>query len=220
MRRTIKPNSQQVVTVTVTQSATTGVPIPACTNYGLEFAAYSYVGNPDPTPYKSATPELTGVTNTYHYSTADYPNDGGYPEGPQLLYGEGPIPTDEVAVDHRGYFIADQTGTYSFAPGYIDDYFYLWIGETAYSGWDASNADISDPDCCIVPTAYTTYLTTGVYPIRFMWINQGGPGAYSITITAPDGTVLESPNMASSNYLVTDCVAAGAIPYEPYGSET
>jgi hypothetical protein len=212
-----KTNFKQIATVTVTASTTVGVPLPACTNYGLEFAAYPYIhlSTYDPTIYKSQTPEVSGVTTTYTFNTWLF----GYPYPPLSLYGSSPIALDLIAVNHRGYFIATKPGTYTFTAEVVDDWLSLWLGPTAFSGWNLANAAFTATFPTGNGVSYSVQLETGLYPIRVMWANGGGPGQFGFSIQGPDGSMLEEMNSPPSHYLVTDCAEVGTLPYPPFGSE-
>src|SRR5438034_1242844 len=133
-RQEMKINIEQVVYTTVT--ATSDIPLQSCTNYGLEYATYPFVSHSDydPTIYKSTTPDVSGVTDTFSFFT----NGDGL--SPQSVYGSQPVEVDLIAVNHRGYFIAPQSGTYNFTLNSVDDWYTLWVGSVAYSGWTLDNA--------------------------------------------------------------------------------
>jgi len=112
------------------------------------------------------------------------------------------VDTGYLDIHHRGYFIAEQSGTYTFTAGPVDNCFLLWLQGLAVSGFTVANTDI---DLTAGPSqTYTVSLTPGIYPIRYMYTNYGGPGYYYLTITAPDGSTLLGTN-GESNYLATSC---------------
>ena len=83
-----------------------------------------------------------------------------------------------TSYQYLGYFLAPSTGIYTFGIA-SDDAGYLWIGDTATSGYTTSNAIVAQPG--LRGAAYTysgnISLTAGVYyPIRFMTGNNGGNG--------------------------------------------
>ena len=86
--------------------------------------------------------------------------------------------TATTSYQYLGYFLAPSTGTYNFGIA-SDDAGYLWIGDTAVSGYTTGNAIVAQPG--LRGAAYTysgnINLTAGVYyPIRFMTGNNGGAG--------------------------------------------
>jgi hypothetical protein len=107
-----------------------------------------------------------------------------------------------VAVDHRGHFFAPIDGDYTFSTGGNDNIVDIWIGPNALSGWTQANANLESlwPNA---PASVTLTLSAAEWvPIRVFWANGGGPGTFSITIMAPDGTELIGSDMTSSPYLV------------------
>jgi hypothetical protein len=204
--------------IIVTSTPTPGLPALDCTNYGLEWAAWpfpTYRGTVIPESYKTQVPTLNGTTKTYTFTT---------PGDVEPIFGNPtPIATNLIIVDFRGYFIAEQRGTYTFSTDSIDDHFYLWIGSTAYSGWTGANAYLSAffPTLDLGPelVTYAFFLTPGIYPIRYMWGNTGNAGVFIYTITAPDGTIVINENSQDSPNIVTSCSTAGAPEYPDWGSE-
>lgn len=88
------------------------------------------------------------------------------------------LSTLTTSYQYLGYFLPPSTGTYNFGIA-SDDAGYLWIGDTAVTGYTTSNAIIAQPG--LRGAAYTysqnIALTAGVYyPIRFMTGNNGGAG--------------------------------------------
>jgi hypothetical protein len=99
----------------------------------------------------------------------------------------------------------------------------FWLGPDAYSGWNRTNVfmELLYPDNAISKTA--TYDAAEWVPIRVMWGNVGGNGAFGISITAPDGTEIVGSDMASSQYLVQyscDQINYPYPQYQPWNQET
>lgn len=205
-----EPNDKHI---NIQQIATATINLASCVNFGLQWAAYPFDSGStyDPTIYKSQTPEASGDTTTYTYNT-----DNQYYAS---VYGSDPIEVDLIALNHRGFFIAEQSGTYTFTVDSVDDWLTLWIGPDALSGWTLDNALFTVQFPGGVGNQYTMDLDVGIYPIRFMWVNGGSIGVFGFTITAPDGTTVESPD-SGSQFLVTDCALASTPAYPAFGSET
>jgi hypothetical protein len=125
-----------------------------------------------------------------------------------------------AAVDHRGYLFAPLEGEYTVTAEQNDNIVLIWLGTDAYSGWTRGNADLEStyPN---PPSSTTVTLSAAQWlPIRVMWANGGGPGTFSISITAPDGTELIGPDMASSPYLVQYSCDGTSPQYPAWNSET
>jgi hypothetical protein len=123
------------------------------------------------------------VAGLYQYSQAGYWNDdvnfftAMTPVGATNNIGAVSTATT-TSYQYLGYFLPPSTGTYNFGMA-SDDAGYLWIGDTAVSGYTTSNAIIAQPG--LRGAAYTysgnINLTAGVYyPIRFMTGNNAGNG--------------------------------------------
>lgn len=95
-----------------------------------------------------------------------------------------------TSYQYLGYFLAPSTARYRFGMA-SDDAGYLWIGNSAISGYTTSNAIIAQPG---LHGAVYTYsgnisLTAGVYyPIRFMTGNNGGNGGQYLQWSVNGGT--------------------------------
>lgn len=130
-------------------------------------------------------------------------------------------------LNHRGYIFAQQSGTYTFQLASVDETVYIWVGDDAYTGWTAANAD-----------AHVSYRYTGggpgsgqftvdlvqgrYYPVRVVFANAQGVARFGLSVTAPDGNVFLSANTQGSPYLVQySCDLVSGRPYvEPFGAET
>lgn len=86
---------------------------------------------------------------------------------------------ETTTVLYTGYILADYTGTWSFTIT-SDDGSYVWIGNTAVSGYTTGNALASASYAG--PGTGTVSLTAGeYYPIRLLYGN--GPGAGNLNLT-------------------------------------
>ena len=125
-----------------------------------------------------------------------------------------------VAVDHRGYLFAPLDGDYTITINGNDNIVLVWIGSLAYSGWTRANAVLESrfPD----PPASTTVTLTASewFPIRVMFANEGGPGSFSISITAPDGTEIAGSDESNSPFLVQYSCDGKYPQYPSWNSET
>ena len=127
--------------------------------------------------------DIYPVAGLYQYSQAGYYNDDV-----NFFTSMTPVAatnniastlgTATTSYQYLGYFLAPSTGTYNFGIA-SDDAGYLWIGDTAVSGYTTGNAIVAQPG--LRGAAYTysgnINLTAGVYyPIRFMTGNNAGAG--------------------------------------------
>jgi hypothetical protein len=77
--------------------------------------------------------------------------------------------------------------------------------------------NLPTPTICPAPV---TLSAAQWLPIRIMWANGGGPGIFSISIMAPDGTELIGPDLTSSPYLVQYSCDGTSPQYPAWNSET
>jgi GLEYA domain len=142
--------------------------------------------------------------------------------GPFSVAGNGPggyaysTPVTDMGhavVDHRGYLFAPIDGLYTFTINLEDNIVEIWLGPYAYSGWTRGNANIEAYNSEGPGLSYTAPFSAADYiPIRILGANSNGPGTFSISITAPDGTEIVGSDMASSPYLLQySCDGSGVI---------
>ena len=87
-----------------------------------------------------------------------------------------------TSYQYLGYFLATATGVYRFGIA-SDDAGYLWLGDTAATGYATTNAVIAQPGLRGAAYTYSRnyLLRAGVYyPIRFMTGNNGGAGGQAL----------------------------------------
>ena len=87
-----------------------------------------------------------------------------------------------TSYQYVGYFLAATTGRYNFGIS-SDDAGYLWIGDSAVTGYTTSNAIVAQPGLHGASYTYSgsISLTAGTYyPIRYMTGNNGGGGAQTL----------------------------------------
>ncbi|EPS36387.1 hypothetical protein H072_10119 [Dactylellina haptotyla CBS 200.50] len=130
---------------------------------------------------------------------------------------------DVLAINHRGYIFAPQDGKYTFSLPSSDDITFLWVGQTAYTGWTRQNANIIQKFAGgnSKPTSTQIDLKKGTYtPIRIVWANQGGAGNFKLRITAPDGSVLLDEKSENNEYIVQySCDNTSGPKYPAWGFE-
>lgn len=196
-----------------------------CDNQGFRYAIYPNLnadGTPnwadndptyssfDPTLFKTAAYEFTGATKSIGFSNSS------------LIYSNTPSDKAFVTVNHRGYLFAKEAGKYTFSAHITDDVTFLWVGPSAFSGFNRENADLfqrhRQP-----PVSYSaTFLRDQYVPIRVMYANGGGPGFFTFEIKAPDGTIIiGNDTTVESLFLVQySCDETSAPRFPNFGSET
>jgi hypothetical protein len=92
------------------------------------------------------------------------------------------LSTLTTSYQYLGYFLATATGVYRFGIA-SDDAGYLWLGDTATTGYTTANAIIAQPGLRGAAYTYSRnfLLRAGTYyPIRFMTGNNGGAGGQAL----------------------------------------
>lgn len=118
-------------------------------------------------------------------------------------------------INHRGYIFAQLTGTYTISVSSVDDTVCLWLGATAETGWTRSNDNIDASYDNAPGTETITYnLMAGQWlPIRIVYAQAQGDATFSLSITAPDGSV--------PPFFQDSCDGTAAPAYaQPFGAET
>lgn len=135
-----------------------------------------------------------------------------------------------LVLQWRGYVRASTSGTYTFQiPPLADDREWLWLGSTAYSGYNTTNyaAQTSYDNANATGTA-TVYAEAGTYiPWRVLYAQHTYVALASLTVIAPDGTLLMNPQTrtsqlanVSSEFVEYSCSNRTAPPFLPWGQET
>ncbi|EHK25436.1 uncharacterized protein TRIVIDRAFT_10277, partial [Trichoderma virens Gv29-8] len=159
-------------------------------------------------------PDFTGLTDTLGIE------ETCPPEHAHIYNTDVGSSVDYTIVQHIGYFIPKQLGTYSFkanAP-VPDQSLYVWIGEKAQQGWINTNADlIADATWSagsntflkvVLPTDIGKYI-----PIRILYVNAQDCGEFALTIQGPTGEVLVSRDQKTTDgQFVSNCPEANDIP--------
>ncbi|KAF3907055.1 hypothetical protein AA313_de0209499 [Arthrobotrys entomopaga] len=211
---------------------TPAVPDTSCGNLGMEVAIYNDPFTGDNTAnYASFSPEYFKTLPPYNNGTTDrvgvaWPADGQDPYhlGARNL---------SYTVNHRGYFYAPLTQTYTFTISQADNFAGFWTGNTAKSGWTRANANgIStwNPLAGVSSTGQANiYIVGGTYfPLRMVLGNWAGPGSFKIQITGeqnpyasgPAGSNIYVQYGSPSPYLVRfSCDGTAPRYQDPFGDE-
>ncbi|GAP84204.1 putative conidiospore surface [Rosellinia necatrix] len=194
-----------------------------CSNVGWDWAEYpnpvTYTGAGYPgfrgDVYKTKAPDHTGVTTVI----------GGVPSlGGSIYNYSTPVPTTYFALNHHAYLWACEAGDWRFDIGRVDDIVQLWVGDKAYSGWADENTDAR-----VVYNAGSSagsFVATlrggGFVPIRVLFANAQGGGAFQLNVTSPGGTVVHQTGRNTENdYFVRySCHGEPHAPeFAPFGQE-
>ncbi|KAI5196673.1 hypothetical protein E4T39_07676 [Aureobasidium subglaciale] len=228
------------ITATVTVTGTTTVPttltstvnycpVPSsCNNAGIRWGYYpnyennnigdgdDYYSNYDPTVIKSETPDYQSTATVAGGLNQNTVSDISIYGSSQTFH------SDFFTLNHVGYIFAQNTGTYTFTLGNVDDIVLLWLGDTAVRGWTRGNANALAIYSSQPTASASIDLVQGQYlPFRVVFGNAQGAISFSLQLAAPDGTVILDSNTQDSKFLVQyscDGVAAPAFP--AFGSET
>lgn len=100
----------------------------------------------------------------------------------------------------------------------------MWIGENAYNGrYIRLNASLEQGYTSGVGTkSYKITLEAGkYYAFRILVVNGQGAASFALSVSAPDGTVLISPNTDAETPFFVQFSCDGTSPaFQPFGKET
>ncbi len=102
--------------------------------------------------------------------------------GGNFNFAEGYV--NQYSIQWTGFLLAAHgTGNYIFNAS-VDDFFAVWIGDRAVSGYDWGNATLAAK--LNQPAGASVRLESGkLYPIRVQFVQCGGPGLYSFSWAPP-----------------------------------
>ncbi|MEX0595190.1 MAG: GLEYA domain-containing protein, partial [Candidatus Paceibacterota bacterium] len=96
----------------------------------------------------------------------------------------------EYSVEWTGFFVPNLSGIWNFKTN-SDDASYVWIGNSATSGYSTGNALVKNPGNhpAKLSNEAAMNLDTNVhYPIRIQYGNGGGPDAFQFFMKSPNGS--------------------------------
>lgn len=152
--------------------------------------------------FKGMTAELSGTVPSLSFATPNWPNGGT-----TLTLSDGnSFPSDQSALLMQGFFLAQETGTYTISSGGgdIDNYGYAWTGGAAYSAWNDGNTAFKSSRTGAGQVSGVTTLDVNAgdaVPFTYLWANGGGVGQSLIIIASPSGDVVAG----SDGYFVQAC---------------
>lgn len=227
-----------LVTVTATAATpTTTISGPTCTR-GVEFGLYIMnranpaasniypddVANPSDIDVQGmlsdASLAATGVT-----AAIGLPAGSNWQQPIQIYGASGPANSDEEynAVDHRGFLVPNQQGTYLLTVPYTDDIQLAWVGNTALgsTGWTVNNAQLVST----LDYQYQTYqinvdaTQVGSYiPFRIFWANGPGPAGFLANIQDPSGACILGEYSVKNDQIIASCSGNGAPAGSSWGA--
>ncbi|KAI0890667.1 GLEYA domain-containing protein [Annulohypoxylon maeteangense] len=203
-----------------------------CDNVGWDWAYYSnpLTDSGEGYPgfradvYKTRQPLYTGVT----------PSIGGHlgltatsPDVTTFYGSTEELNATHFAINHHAYLYACENGSYQFDITYVDDAVFAWVGETAYSGWTDANRDAKAAwtphgDWHSGSASFRKDLEIGSFnPLRFVFGNGQGGGAFNLTITSPSGVIVHQSGQDSDYIVRYSCDLKISAPEFPaFGAET
>ena len=192
-----------------------------CNYQTTQYTTSSYTSTSTSTVTSATTPTVTPTGLASYLAESNSGSTG------ITVYGQQNVDGTNLVLDHTFYLFAGRgTGYYSFQIPYTDDAAFIWFGQKALSGWSRNNADITQFWPNQNPVSLAFYLNLGTYmPVRVMWGNGGGPGAFQLNIYGPDGSImLASTAGANAGYLSPDivsspCNASLGAPFPAWGAE-
>ena len=114
------------------------------------------------------------------------------------------------------------TGTYTFYWEPNDDRAWLWIGNTARTGWIGNNADRQTAYLASAQPFSLDFVAGDYYAMRLAFSQGGGGANWGFNVTDPTGKVAWDRNTVASPYIVRrscDNTTAPAFTV-PFGQET
>jgi hypothetical protein len=170
-------------------------------------------------------PDVTGVTPSIG-TIVQFTDDWTVPVS---IYGKSGRPGSEMGlsiVAHRGHLLPSVAGLYTLWLETSDNAVYAWVGDVAVSDWTPSNPSISrfwPPN----PAESYTYTFSVLeedlgkpIPFRVMWLNYGGPGAFSGRLIDPQGNVILGANTQKSPLILSGCTGIDIVPgWVPWAEE-
>lgn len=164
------------------------------------------VDNPNYEGLLQGRPWVTAVSyaaNLYRYQYTGYHGDvpSWFDSQTATASTTDPTPIDLGAVAENtsfqwlGYFRPTTTETYTFFTS-SDDGSYVWVGDTAVSGYTTANPVVNNGGShASQERSGTIALTAGVYyPIRIQTGNGGGPGSFAFNYSTP--TITKTSNVS------------------------
>ncbi|KAJ1322876.1 GLEYA domain-containing protein [Microdochium nivale] len=184
-------------TVTSTVTSTVGSVATSIAANGLvykkfdhKFDGYSQNSGFGADFFHGKTPEFTGVWNSLNFATPYWPS---MEVDPTLQLDQAnPFDTTQAALLFAGFFLAPQTGTYTFSvpADFNDNFAHLWTGSAAMNWADSATAFKAVRTSNTSKGGSTTVkLNAGdAMPFAYLWANGFGAARSALNIVFPDGS--------------------------------
>ncbi|KXJ85769.1 hypothetical protein Micbo1qcDRAFT_221595 [Microdochium bolleyi] len=194
---TITPAAAAGKTVTSTVTSTVGSVATSIAANGLvyqkfpsTFDGYSQNAGFGADTFHGKTPDFSGVWSTLNFATPYWPSmDVDFT---LQLDKAAPFDVDMAALLFSGFFLAPQTGSYTFSvpAEYNDNFSEFWTGDAALSWADSGSAFKAIRTSNNSKGGSTTVkLNAGdAMPFAYLWANGGGAGRSAFNIVFPDGS--------------------------------
>lgn len=201
---TVTSTVTQTTTSTTTKVSTAFATSTTIASNGLAYKKYTHAFDAR-TPecnftssfFQRRTPDAEGVLTNLNFVTPNWPSPADTSLTiPGLLPAAGAFDASQTAFVVQGFFLARTPGSYTFSSpkDKIDNWGYLWLGEPAYCDWTDANAAFKATRTVdsIVSGTTTIELQAGdAIPLTWLWANGGAASRSYLSITLPDGTVVE-----------------------------
>lgn len=184
-------------TVTSTTTTTIGAVATNFASNGLvykkfpsSFSGYSSNAGFSSSAFKGLTPDFSGVWSNLNFATPYWPSMST--PDTITLDQSAPFDVSQAALLFQGFFIAPQTGPYTFSvPAASNDNFAeFWTGNAALAWADSAAAfkAIRTADASSDGSTTVTMNAGDAMPITYLWANGGGAGQSAFNIVFPDGS--------------------------------
>ncbi|KAI1345306.1 hypothetical protein F5Y01DRAFT_300857 [Xylaria sp. FL0043] len=199
-----------------------------CDNAGWDWAYYpnqltnsgeNYPGFRDDV-FKTQTSTYTNVTSVIGQASAF---------GTAIYNSSATLDSSYFVLNQHAYLWACEKGTWQFDISGVDDLVLAWVGDLAYSGWTDHNANgravwtFQGTGSRTGSASFTADLDRSAFvPVRFLFANAQGGGAFKVTIISPSGIIVHQTGRVTNNdWMVRySCSGAPNAPKFPsYGEE-
>ncbi|KAI0407504.1 hypothetical protein F4802DRAFT_554125 [Xylaria palmicola] len=147
--------------------------------------------------FKGQTPTYAGVTTSIGSAAAF---------GTSIYNATTALGATYFALNHHAYLWACEAGVWQFDVTGVDDVALAWVGDAAYRGWtdeDASGRAVwtfAGSGAHAGAASFTAELEGGRFvPVRFVFGNGQGGGAFRLTITSPSGVIVHQTGREAGN---------------------
>ncbi|KAI1310004.1 hypothetical protein F5Y03DRAFT_392435 [Xylaria venustula] len=201
-----------------------------CSNVGWDFGYYpnsltnsgeNYPGFRADT-FKTQNPTFTNVTSVIGKATAF---------DTSIYNSSASLQSSYFFLNHHAYLWACEKGTWQFDISGVDDLVLAWVGDLAYSGWTDDNANgravwtfQNTGGTRTGSASFTADLAGATFvPVRFVFANAQGGGAFKVTITSPSGIIVHQTGRDTNNDWIVrySCPGSAKAPKFPaFGQES